>query len=165
MASIDWAKTTARRDEKHLSPWIWCVLYRLYGNSSWPDGFSRIMDLECRVAHGSDPPAWLEVSQQTATISQDIRVALRPVSLRLRCHNSNISKVVNFQHLLKYIFCGVWGPNFVWNFKGYLGNFTQNFEPIHRKICILSSCIFVCELRYLWIMTSEALVRRDPERC
>ena len=27
MASIDWAKTTARRNEKHLSLGIWCVLY------------------------------------------------------------------------------------------------------------------------------------------
>ena len=35
------------------------------------------------------------------------------------------------------IFCGVWVKNFVWNFKGGLWNFTQNFEPIHRKICIL----------------------------
>ena len=27
MASMDWAKTTARRDEKHLSFGIWCGLY------------------------------------------------------------------------------------------------------------------------------------------
>ena len=38
---------------------------------------------------------------------------------------------------VKCIFCGVWVQNFVWNFKGHLWNFTQNFEPIHRKICIL----------------------------
>ena len=37
----------------------------------------------------------------------------------------------------KCIFCGVWVQNVVWNFKGALWNFTQNFEPIHRKICIL----------------------------
>ena len=30
----------------------------------------------------------------------------------------------------KCIFCGVWVQNFVWNFKGALWNFTQNFEPI-----------------------------------
>ena len=27
LASMDWAKTTARRDEKHLSVSIWCGLY------------------------------------------------------------------------------------------------------------------------------------------
>ena len=27
LASLDWAKTTPRRDEKHLSLGIWCVLY------------------------------------------------------------------------------------------------------------------------------------------
>ena len=34
MASIDWAKTTAKQDENHLSFGIWCVLYkRFYGMS------------------------------------------------------------------------------------------------------------------------------------
>ena len=33
MASLDWAKTTARRGEGHLSSGIWCVLYkRFYGS-------------------------------------------------------------------------------------------------------------------------------------
>ena len=27
LASLDWAKTTARRDKKQLSLGIWCVLY------------------------------------------------------------------------------------------------------------------------------------------
>ena len=27
LASLDWAKTIARRDEKHLNLGIWCVLY------------------------------------------------------------------------------------------------------------------------------------------
>ena len=45
-------------------------------------------------------------------------------------------------HTLKYktvkcVLCSVWVQNFVWNFKGALWNFTQNFEPIQRKICIL----------------------------
>ena len=35
LASMDWAKTTARRDEKQLSFGNWCVLYKIfYGN--WP---------------------------------------------------------------------------------------------------------------------------------
>ena len=29
------------------------------------------------------------------------------------------------------------GSKFVVNFKGYICNFTQNCQPIHRKICIL----------------------------
>ena len=33
LASLDWAKTTARREEKHLILGIWCILYlRFYGN-------------------------------------------------------------------------------------------------------------------------------------
>ena len=35
------------------------------------------------------------------------------------------------------MFYGEWVQNFVWNFKGAPWNFTQNFEPIQRKICIL----------------------------
>ena len=30
LASLDWAKTTTRRDEKHLSFVIWCVLLKLW---------------------------------------------------------------------------------------------------------------------------------------
>ena len=34
LASLDWTKTTARRDEKLLSLVIWCTLYkRFYGNA------------------------------------------------------------------------------------------------------------------------------------
>ena len=37
----------------------------------------------------------------------------------------------------KSIFCSVSVlQNFEWNSKGVLWNFTHNFEPIHRKICI-----------------------------
>ena len=36
LASLDWAKTIARRYEYNLSLGIWCVLYyRFYGNSIW----------------------------------------------------------------------------------------------------------------------------------
>ena len=31
--------------------------------------------------------------------------------------------------------------------------FRTNFEPIHHKICILLTFIFVCDLQYLWIVT------------
>ena len=43
----------------------------------------------------------------------------------------------------------MWFQNLVWNFKGHLWNFTQNFEPIHRKICILLFSIFC-----MWFTTS-----------
>ena len=33
----------------------------------------------------------------------------------------------------KYIFYGLWVQKFLWNFTGALWNFTQNFEPTHRK--------------------------------
>ena len=37
LASLDWAKTTARRDEKYLNLGIWCGLYyKFYSNSIWP---------------------------------------------------------------------------------------------------------------------------------
>ena len=51
----------------------------------------------------------------------------------------------------------------MWNLKGALRNFTQNFEPIDRKICILLTYLFVCDLRYFLIVTSEALVRLPPD--
>ena len=63
---------------------------------------------------------------------------LGPVSLRLM--TSQFKDIVTHTQKLKTVkcmFCGVWVQNFVWNFKGALWNFTQNFEPIHRKICIL----------------------------
>ena len=30
LASMVWAKTTARRDEQHLIFWIWCALYQMF---------------------------------------------------------------------------------------------------------------------------------------
>ena len=35
LASMDWAKTTARRDEKHLDVGIRCVLYYMFNGSSF----------------------------------------------------------------------------------------------------------------------------------
>ena len=39
------------------------------------------------------------------------------------------------------------------------------FGHIHRKTCMLLSSIFGCELRYFWIVTSQALVRRALVSC
>ena len=61
-----------------------------------------------------------------------------PVSLRLM--TSQFKDIVTHTQnmkTVKYTFCGVWVQNFVWNFKSALWNFTQNFEPMHRKIFIL----------------------------
>ena len=63
---------------------------------------------------------------------------VRPVSPRLM--TSQFKDIVTDTQKMKTINCtsyGVWVQNFVWNFKGALWKFTQNFEPIHRKICIL----------------------------
>ena len=59
---------------------------------------------------------------------------LGPVSLRLM--TSQFKDIVTHTQKLetvKCIFCDVWVQNFVWNFKGHLWNFTQNFEPYITK--------------------------------
>ena len=45
------------------------------------------------------------------------------------------------------------GSNFVWHSR----NVTQNLDLIHYKRCFSLTYIFVFGLRYLWIMTSQAL--------
>ena len=62
-------------------------------------------------------------------------VSLRPMT-------SKFQDIVNHKEnwkSVKCIFCDTWFQNFVWNFKGALWNFTQNFEPYidnwwHRKV-------------------------------
>ena len=78
----------------------------------------------------------------------------RPVSLRLM--TSQFKDIVTHTQkvkTVKCILCGVWVQNFVWNFKGVFWNFTQKFEPIHCKICILR-CVKNGDLWYLRVMTS-----------
>ena len=78
-----------------------------------------------------------------------------PVSLRIM--TSQFKDIVSHAHKskpVKCIFCDVWVQNFVWNFKGALWNFTQNFESIHRKICISQGVKNFDSLRYLRVMTS-----------
>ena len=61
-----------------------------------------------------------------------------PVSLRLM--TSQFKYIVSHTQQLKPVKCiyyGVWVQTFVWYFKGALWNCTQNFEPLHCKICIL----------------------------
>ena len=76
--------------------------------------------------------------EDSRKIENVIKADQGPVSRRLM--TSQFKDIVT--HMQKYktvkcIFCGAWVQKFVWNFKGALWNFTQNFEPIHRKICIL----------------------------
>ena len=54
------------------------------------------------------------------------------------------------------------GSKFCVKFQRAPLKFHTKFESIHRKICILLFSIFACELRYLWIVTSQALVSRAP---
>ena len=80
-----------------------------------------------------------------------------PVSLRLM--TSQFKDIVTHTQkskTVKWTFCGVWVQNFVWNFKGALWNFTQNFEPIHRKICILqgSKNFTTYDILKLWHLKS-----------
>ena len=67
---MNWAKTTARRDENHLSLGIWCVLYyRLYVNQKngfpvWPFTVSNILSKSTRpykiaVCHPIVNSSWL----------------------------------------------------------------------------------------------------------
>ena len=80
-----------------------------------------------------------------------------PVSLRLM--TLQFKDIVTHTQKMKTIkcpFCGVWVQNFVWNFKGHLSNFTQNFEPIHRKICIIRSVknLTTYDILKLWHLKS-----------
>ena len=52
------------------------------------------------------------------------------------------------------------GFKFRVKFQSVLWNFTQNLEPVHRKICILRGVTKIDDLRYLKVMTSQVLVRR-----
>ena len=59
-----------------------------------------------------------------------------------------------------HISFNVWVRYFVWNFKGYLWNSTQNVSPIHWKMWIL----FTGEnLRALRFKSSQVFLKRPPE--
>ena len=89
--------------------------------------------------------------------------ALGPVSLRLMTSQfKDIATHTQKYKAVKCTFCGVWVQNFVWNFKGALWNFTQNFEPIHSKICILRGGKNLTTYDILRVMTSQVLVRQAP---
>ena len=86
------------------------------------------------------------------------RMICHQVGVSLRLMTSQFRDIVNDKQKLKSIkciFCDVWVQNFVWNFKGALWNFTQNFEAIH---CLQ----FLRVSWYYWIVTSYGLVRRAP---
>ena len=81
---------------------------------------------------------WSNQKYVTVGGSYGLVPTMGPVSLRLM--TSQLKDVVTYMQkykAVKCIFCGVWVQTFVWNFKGDLWNFTQNFKPIYRKICIL----------------------------
>ena len=82
---------------------------------------------------------WPQVITHCQVGTKPLSVRIQgPVSLRLLMSQfKDIVTHAQKMKTVKCIFCSVWVQNFVWNFKGALWNFTQNFEPIHRKICIL----------------------------
>ena len=111
---------------------------------SWyTENISHICDLVPAIIQPFLQPQRVAVTRQSVASQHYLYclgklVHLGPVSLRLM--TSQFNDIVTHTHklkTLKCIFCGVWIQNFVWNFKGALWNFTQNFEPIHHKIYIL----------------------------
>ena len=91
-------------------------------------------------------------------LNESWKGVLGPVSLRLM--TSQFKDIVTHRQKMKIVkctFCGVWVQNFVWNFKGALWNFTQNFEPIHRKICILRGVrnLTTYDILELWNLKSS----------
>ena len=82
---------------------------------------------------------------------------LGPISITLIMSQFN-DKITHTQKLktVKWIFCGVWVQNFIRNFKCALGNFTQNFEPIDHKTCILRGVknFMTYDILVLWHLNS-----------
>ena len=86
-----------------------------------------------------------------------------PVSLRLMTSQFKyIVTQTQKYNTLKCIFCGVWVQNFVGNAKSALWNFTQQFEPIHWKICILQGVENFTNYDTLKLWHLKVLVRRAP---
>ena len=56
------------------------------------------------------------------------------IVLSKRGHFNNAYELLRFQCCIKITSFNVWVRSFVWNFKGYLWNSTQNILPIHRKM-------------------------------
>ena len=96
-------------------------------------------------------------TSKTTSLYWDLLVcgfsSMEPVSLRIM--TSQFKDIVTHtqkHETVKCIFCGVWVRNFVWNFKGALWNFTQNFEPIPKYA--FYEVLKFDELWYIRIMTS-----------
>ena len=61
----------------------------------------------------------------------------------------------------RYLPVNVWVGYFVWNFKGYLWNSTQNILPIHWKMWILFTAAGE-NLRALRFKSSSVFLKRPP---
>ena len=64
------------------------------------------------------------------------------------CMSSLIQELLKFQCCIKIISFNVWVRYFVWNFKGYLWNSTQNILPRHWKMWIFSASESLWDLRF-----------------
>ena len=63
------------------------------------------------------------------------------------------------EKLLKYTSFNVWARYFVWNFKGYLWNSTQNILPIHWKIQLVHNVEILRACRF----KSSYMLLKHPE--
>ena len=130
------------RFHSQIELWSFESIHNYYNNSlntvfCWKKSHTcHIKDysksIMCSVGYG------MSISNTRYISTMSMTRALGHVSLRLM--TSQFKDIIT--HAQKYkavkcIFCRVWVQNFVWNFKGVLWNFTQNFEPTHHKICIL----------------------------
>ena len=68
-------------------------------------------------------------------------------------------ELLNLQFSTSYTSFNVWVRYFVWNFKGYLWNSTQNIIPIHWKIHLLFNVENLTALRFTSLY---AFLKRPP---
>ena len=60
----------------------------------------------------------------------------------------NIKELLDFHMRIKSTSLNVWVRYFVWNFKGYLWNSTQNISPIHSKMQFVYNVEILRALRF-----------------
>ena len=107
-----------RCDARHgaMSPLLLCIMFIL--TRLYPKQMQTLLLDICVTSHHGN--------HGNVSFAQQGRVSLRLMTSQFKDIVTHTQKLKT----VKCIFCGVWVQNFVWNFKGALWNFTQNFEPI-----------------------------------
>ena len=132
----------SKRGHRRQNVWIWlCIIVFINKNIT---STVQCIKVNIDMCYLSKP--WEEI------------VHHGPVSLSLM--TSQFKDIVTHTQKLKTakcIFCGLWVQNFVWNFKGAIWNFTQNFERIQCTICILQEVknLTTCDIVELWHLKSQ----------